>query len=77
MSDYFSDYYQIPSAEEMRKEVTIKVSAYPTCHKKWSHGYGFCSECGCNISSLPFGEYCWKCRRRIVPDDSPIVGRFD
>jgi predicted amidophosphoribosyltransferase len=73
-----SDYYKIPSAKEMREEiVTVKVSAHPTCHKKWIHGYGFCSECGCNISSLPFGDYCWKCRRRIVPDDAPIVGRSE
>jgi len=37
-----------------------------TCHKEWrKDGYGFCSECGANITSA-CDRYCWQCGRRIV-----------
>lgn len=37
-----------------------------TCHKEWrKDGYGFCSECGANVTSA-CNRYCWQCGRRIV-----------
>ena len=40
-----------------------------TCHKKWhKSGYGFCSECGANVTSA-CDRYCWQCGRRIVEED--------
>lgn len=38
-----------------------------TCHKKWRNGYGFCSECGCNITG-EWAIYCPNCGRKVVTE---------
>lgn len=37
------------------------------CRRKWHNGYGFCDQCGANITSA-CNVYCWQCGRKVVDD---------
>lgn len=49
----------------MADAVDAVTACAGTCHKKWRNGYGFCSECGYNITG-EWAIYCPTCGRRCI-----------
>lgn len=52
---------------KLKAELDAATVGVGTCHKKWRNGYGFCSECGCNITG-EWANYCPTCGRKVVTE---------